>query len=53
LRATLPMTAIKQAPSRLELERPRLELSGPRLAAAFERLIAGSDEHGGIERYVT
>jgi hypothetical protein len=35
-----------------ELERPRLELSGPKLAAAFERLVSGSEEHGGIERYV-
>lgn len=36
----------------LELERPRLELSGPKLTGAFERLIAGTDDHGGIERYV-
>lgn len=34
------------------MERPRLELSGPRLARALESLVAGSEEHGGIERYV-
>ena len=33
-------------------ERPRLELSGPKLARAFETLVSGSEEHGGIERYV-
>jgi hypothetical protein len=33
-------------------ERPRLELSGPRLARALERLVASTDEHGGVERYV-
>ncbi|MBI4204597.1 MAG: hypothetical protein HY527_06195 [Betaproteobacteria bacterium] len=35
-----------------ELERPRLELSGPKLARAFEILVSGSEEHGGVERYV-
>lgn len=34
------------------IERARLELSGPKLAAAFERLVAATDEHGGVERYV-
>jgi len=29
-----------------------LELSGPKLALAFETLVAGADEHGGVERYV-
>ncbi len=53
MRAAGPVTAPKQALSRPEPERPRLELSGPKLAAAFERLVSGSDEHGGIERYVT
>jgi len=53
MRAAVPMTAPKQALSRPEPERPRLELSGPKLAAAFERLVSGSEEHGGIERYVT
>lgn len=35
-----------------ELERPRLELSGPKLARAFETLVSGSEEQGGVERYV-
>jgi len=34
------------------LERPRLELSGPKLGLALERLIAGTEAHGGVERYV-
>jgi len=33
-------------------ERPRLDLSGPLLAEAFQSLVKGSDEHGGVERYV-
>ncbi|HEX8013270.1 MAG TPA: hypothetical protein VF814_20470 [Casimicrobiaceae bacterium] len=33
-------------------ERPQLELSGPKLALAFEALVAGSEENGGVERYV-
>lgn len=53
MRAALPVTVPKLALSRPEPERPRLELSGPKLAAAFERLVSGSEEHGGIERYVT
>ena len=52
MRAAAPVTAPRQALSRPEPERPRLELSGPKLAAAFERLVSGSEEHGGIERYV-
>ena len=51
--AAMPVTVPKQALSRSEPERPRLELSGPKLAAVFERLVSGSEEHGGIERYVT
>jgi hypothetical protein len=35
-----------------EVERPTLDLSGPVLTAAFEALLAGSEDHGGIERYV-
>jgi hypothetical protein len=35
-----------------EAERPVLHLSGPRLAAALESLIEGSEQDGGIERYV-
>lgn len=34
------------------LPRPHLDLSGPRLKAALETLVAGSEAHGGIERYV-
>ncbi len=33
-------------------QRPQLELSGPKLMLAFESLVAASDEHGGVERYV-
>jgi len=32
--------------------RPHLDLSGPRLKSALENLVAGSEAHGGIERYV-
>lgn len=39
-------------PGPVGLERPRLELSGPRLKQALETLIAGTEEHGGVERYV-
>jgi hypothetical protein len=35
------------------LQRPVLELSGPKLTLAFETLVSRSEEHGGIERYVT
>ncbi|MYJ71810.1 MAG: hypothetical protein F4092_08590, partial [Rhodospirillaceae bacterium] len=34
------------------LERPELHLSGPRLRQALESLIAGSEEQGGVERFV-
>jgi hypothetical protein len=34
------------------LERPRLELSGPKLGLALERLVTGTEEHGGVERHV-
>ena len=47
------MTPVSRSVGMPELKRPRLELSGPKLAAAFERLVAGSEEHGGIERCVT
>jgi hypothetical protein len=33
-------------------ERPRLELSGPILAHAFETLVAGTEDQGGIERWI-
>ena len=35
-----------------EFERPVLELSGEMLRAAMQAMIAGTEEHGGIERYV-
>ena len=35
-----------------EFERPVLELHGPALRAAFQAMIQGSEEHGGIERYI-
>jgi hypothetical protein len=42
-------------PAQQSVAHPRLhlELSGPRLAQALERLISGSEESGGVERYVT
>src|ERR1700687_2343950 len=35
-----------------QTERPRLELSGLKLSRAFASLVAGSEETGGVERYV-
>ncbi|MBT8104945.1 MAG: hypothetical protein HKP05_04825, partial [Woeseiaceae bacterium] len=35
-----------------EFERPVLELSGELLRAAMQVMVAGSEEHGGVERYV-
>ncbi len=35
-----------------EFERPVLDLHGPALRAAFQAMIQGSEEHGGIERYI-
>jgi hypothetical protein len=35
------------------LERPRLELSGAKLAQALEALVSGTEEHGGVEQYVS
>ena len=35
-----------------EFERPVLDLSGEILRAAMQAMVAGSEEHGGIERYV-
>jgi hypothetical protein len=43
------MTAAATVPA---LERPRLELSGPKLRRALERLVGGTEAHGGVERYV-
>ena len=35
-----------------DIERPRLELSGDSLQSALQGLVSGSEDHGGIERYV-
>lgn len=35
-----------------EFERPSLELSGEILRAALQMMVSGSEEHGGIERYI-
>jgi hypothetical protein len=35
-----------------DIERPVLELSGEALRAGLQIMVAGSEEHGGIERYV-
>ena len=35
-----------------DFERPVLELHGPALRAALQAMIQGSEEHGGIERYI-
>jgi len=42
------VTALQQT----EIERPVLELSGDALRAGFRAMVVGSEEHGGIERYV-
>lgn len=39
-------------PPTADPERPRLELSGPILARAFETVVAGTEEQGGIERWI-
>jgi len=36
----------------VEIERPVLELSGDALRAATQVMVAGAEDHGGIERYV-
>ena len=35
-----------------EFERPVLDLSGELLRSAMQTMVAGSEEHGGVERYV-
>lgn len=35
-----------------EFARPHLDLSGPLIASAFQTMARGSEEHGGIERYI-
>ena len=42
------MSAIRPS----EIERPVLDLSGDALRAAAQAMVAGSEEHGGVERYV-
>ena len=41
-----------QVPVPLGGGQPRLELSGPILKRAFETLIAGTEQHGGIEQWI-
>jgi hypothetical protein len=41
-----------EVPQPAEAERPRLELSGPLLTRAFETLVQGTEEQGGIERWI-
>ena len=36
----------------VEVERPVLELSGDSIRAAMQVMVAGAEDHGGIERYV-
>ena len=40
------------APTPVEVERPVLDLSGEALGAALQTMVSGSEEHGGIERYI-
>jgi hypothetical protein len=47
------MTGVKGSPAAGTPPRPRLDLSGPKLRLALERLIAGSEAGGGVERWVT
>jgi len=42
------VTALRPA----DVERPVLDLSGEVLRGTLQRMIAGSEDHGGIERYV-
>ena len=42
------MTALQA----VDVERPVLDLSGEALRAGLQIMVAGSEEHGGIERYV-
>jgi hypothetical protein len=46
------MASAGRAVAVADLERPRLELSGPKLGLALERLVTGTEEHGGVERHV-
>lgn len=42
----------KRGASVPEPSRPQLDLSGPMLTRAFETLVAGTEEQGGIERWI-
>jgi hypothetical protein len=42
----------KPATKSVEFERPSLELSGEILRAALQMMVNGSEDHGGIERYI-
>jgi len=42
----------KPAIQPVELERPVLELSGEILRTALQMMVSGSEDHGGIERYI-
>jgi hypothetical protein len=44
---------LRREPPAAAPERPTLHLSGPRLRAAVERLLAGAEAGGGVERWVT
>jgi hypothetical protein len=44
--------ASKSAVQPHEFERPVLDLSGELLRGALQTMVAGSEEHGGVERYV-
>lgn len=44
--------ASKSAVQPHEFERPVLDLSGELLRGALQTMVAGSEEHGGIERYI-
>jgi len=48
LLSSLKSSAIKPS----DIERPVLDLSGDGLRAILQTMIAGSEDHGGIERYV-
>ena len=47
------MSARRKRPEGAVAARPVLHLSGPKLRAAIERLLAGAEAGGGIERWVT
>ncbi len=44
--------ALFSAPKPVEVERPVLDLSGEALGAALQAMVSGSEDHGGIERYI-